>query len=61
VGFVDGEGNVDNTTVDVDLTRGAFFGGITAALAPSLRVSAQLYDVPADAATWRFGVGYLIR
>lgn len=61
VGFVDGEGNVDNTTVDVDLTRGAFFGGITAALVPSLRVSAQLYDVPADAATWRFGVGYLIR
>lgn len=61
VGFVDGSGNPDHTTVDVDLTRGAFFGGVTARLAGALRVSAQLYDVPADAATWRFGLGYLIR
>lgn len=61
VGFVDGAGNVDHTTVDVDLTRGAFFGGVTARLVRSLRVSAQLYDVPADATTWRFGLGYLIR
>lgn len=61
VGFVDGAGNVDHTTVDVDLTRGAFFGGVTAKLVRSLRISAQLYDVPADATTWRFGLGYLIR
>ncbi|HEU6453509.1 MAG TPA: hypothetical protein VFT57_18975 [Gemmatimonadaceae bacterium] len=61
VGFVDGAGNVDHTTVDVDLTRGAFFGGVTARLVRSLRVSAQLYEVPADATTWRFGLGYLIR
>jgi hypothetical protein len=61
VGFVDGAGNVDHTKVEVDLTRGAFFGGVTARLVRSLRVSAQLYDVPTDATTWRFGLGYLIR
>ncbi len=61
VGFVDGSGIADHTTVDVDLTRGAFFGGVTARLVRSLRVSAQIYDVPADATTWRFGLGYLIR
>ena len=61
VGFVDGSGIPDNTTVDVDLTRGAFFGGVTARPVRSLLLSAQLYDVPADATTWRFGVGYLIR
>lgn len=61
VGFVNGSGIADHTTIDVDLTRGAFFGGVTAQLVRSLRVSAQLYDVPADATTWRFGLGYLIR
>jgi len=60
VGFVDGSGVADRTTVDVDLTRGALFGGITVRPASSLRVSAQLYEVPADATTWRFGVGYLV-
>jgi hypothetical protein len=61
VGFVDQDGNVDHTRVEVNLTRAAFFGGVTARLVSSLRISAQLYEVPADATTWRFGVGYLIR
>jgi hypothetical protein len=61
VGFADESGNVDRTKVEVDLTRAAFFGGVTARLVRSLRVSAQLYDVPADATTWRFGLGYLIQ
>lgn len=61
VGFVDGAGNVDHTKVEVDLTRGVVFGGVTAQVVRSLRVSAQLYEVPADATTWRFGLGYLIR
>ena len=61
VGFVDGAGIADHTTVEVDLTRGALFGGVTARIARSLHLSAQLYDVPADATTWRFGVGYLLR
>lgn len=61
VGFVDGAGIEDHTKVDVDLTRGVFFGGVTARVARSLHLSAQLYDVPRDATTWRFGVGYLIR
>jgi hypothetical protein len=61
VNFVDGSGIADHTTVDVDLTRAAYFGGVSAGIARSLRLSAQLYDVPADALTWRFGLGYLIR
>jgi hypothetical protein len=60
VGFVDGAGIADNTTIDVDLTRGALFGGVTARLAHALRLSAQLYDATRAATTWRFGVGYLV-
>ena len=60
VDFVDGSGIPDHTTVDVNLTRAAFFGGVTARPFRSLLLSAQLYDVPTDATTWRFGVGYLI-
>ena len=61
VGFVDGAGIADNTKVDVDLARGALFGGVSARVVGPLLLSAQVYDVPADATTWRFGVGYLIR
>lgn len=61
VDFVDGAGIPDHTKVDVDLTRGALFGGVTARVTGPLRLSAQVYDVPADVTTWRFGIGYLLR
>lgn len=61
VGFVDGAGIEDHTNIDVSLTRGSLFGGVTARVARALRLSAQIYDVPRDATTWRFGVGYLVK
>jgi hypothetical protein len=61
VGFTSGTGTVDHTRVIVDLVRGSVFGGVTAYVTRTLALSAQLYSVPADATTWRFGVGYRIR
>lgn len=61
VGFTDGVGITDNTSIAVDLTRGALFGGVSARVAGPIQLSAQLYSVPRDATTWRFGVGYLVR
>ena len=60
-GFTDALGNVDNTTVDVALVRGVAFGGATLHLPHDLAVSGQLYVVPADVSTVRFGVAYRVR
>ena len=60
-GFTDAFGNVDNTTVDVALVRGVAFGGATLHLPHDLAVSGQLYVVPADVSTVRFGVAYRVR
>lgn len=61
VGFTDVAGVADATRVSVDLTRGTLFGGLTAHVARSIDVSAQLYSVPADVTTWRLGAGYRLR
>jgi hypothetical protein len=61
VGFTSGDGLVDSTHVIVNLVRGSVFGGITANLIRGLELAAQIYSVPADATTWRFGVGYRFR
>ncbi|HEX5436368.1 MAG TPA: hypothetical protein VFW98_04370 [Gemmatimonadaceae bacterium] len=58
VGFTDGSGVVDSTRVEVNLTRATVFGGATYYLPRAFDLSAQLYAVPADAVTWRFGVGW---
>ena len=60
-GFTDGFGNVDHTTVDVDLVRGAAFAGATARIREEFAISAQLYAVPADVTTLRFGALYALR
>jgi hypothetical protein len=60
-GFTDALGNVDHTTVDVDLLRGTAFTGVTARLRDRLFLSTQLYVVPADVATLRFGAQYTLR
>jgi hypothetical protein len=52
-GFTDGFGNVDRTTVSVNLVRGAAFTGITWHVRGPFTVSAQLYAVPADVTTTR--------
>jgi hypothetical protein len=52
-GFTDGFGNVDRTTVSVNLVRGAAFTGITWRVRGPFTLSAQLYAVPADVTTTR--------
>jgi hypothetical protein len=42
----------------VDLTRATFFGGIVWHILRAVDVNAQLYSVPQDATTFRFGAGY---
>ncbi len=60
VGFTDGLGNVDNTEIEVDLTRATVFGGLSAQVSRKLDLSAQVYSVPKDATTLRVGAGYRI-
>ncbi|MEO5579470.1 MAG: hypothetical protein ABIR58_02350 [Gemmatimonadaceae bacterium] len=60
VGFTDGLGNVDNTEIEVDLTRATIFGGVSAQMSRALDISAQVYSVPKDATTLRVGAGYRI-
>jgi hypothetical protein len=64
VGFTDATGYTDRTRLIIDggpLERGTVFGGITARLVRAFEVSAQVYSVPADVTTVRFGAGYRIR
>ncbi len=61
VGFTDGTGYRDRTRIEVNLTRGSVFGGVTARLIRALELSAQVYSVPADVTTLRFGAGYRVR
>jgi len=61
VGFTDGFGGVDTTKVNVNLTRGAAFGGVTAHVTHAVDLSVQIYSVPADVTTFRFGAGYKLR
>ena len=60
-GFIDALGNVDNTTVDVDLIRTTGFAGVSARVRDRLSISAQLYVVPADVTTMRVGAAYTLR
>jgi hypothetical protein len=61
VGFTNADGVADRTRVLVNLTRGSVFGGITANVIHGLELAVQLYSVPADVTTWRFGTGYRFR
>jgi hypothetical protein len=60
-GFTDANGVTDRTTVDVALMRGSAFGGGSLRVRDELRISAQLYAVPADATTARIGFDYRVR
>ncbi len=57
-GFTDGAGLTDNTVVQVDLTRPVLIGGLSAQIFNSVDLSAQVYSVPKDVTTFRFGAGY---
>jgi len=60
-GFTDALGNIDHTTIDVDLVRATAFAGVTAHVRDHFSLSAQLYVVPADVTTLRFGAQYALR
>jgi len=60
VGFTDGLGNVDNTEIEVALSRASVFGGVSAQMSKALDLSAQVYSVPRDATTFRVGAGYRV-
>jgi hypothetical protein len=60
-GFVDALGNVDHTTVDVDLVRATGFAGVTAHVGDRIALSTQLYVVPADVTTMRISAAYAWR
>jgi hypothetical protein len=44
----------------VDLTRGALFYGIVWHVTRAFDVNGQVYSVPKDVTTFRFGAGYRI-
>ncbi|HEY7236722.1 MAG TPA: hypothetical protein VH539_21360 [Gemmatimonadaceae bacterium] len=60
-GFTDAEGNIDRTTVDVALVRGSAFAGGSVRVREHIRISAQVYAVPADATAARVGFSYRVR
>jgi hypothetical protein len=60
-GFTDATGITDRTTVDVALVRGSAFAGGSLRVRDELRISAQLYAVPADATTGRIAFAYRVR
>jgi hypothetical protein len=60
-GFTDAAGITDRTTVDVALVRGSAFAGGSLRVRDDLRISAQLYAVPADATTARIAFAYRVR
>lgn len=60
-GFTDALGNVDHTTVDVDLVRAAAFTGVTAHIRDRISLSTQLYVVPSDVTTLRVAAQYALR
>ena len=60
-GFTDATGITDRTTVDVALVRASAFVGGSLRVRDDLRISAQLYAVPADATTARIAFAYRVR
>ena len=63
VGFTDGNGNVDQTQVELrdPLVRATVFGGVTAVVRSIFDVGAQVYSVPSDATLFRLMGGIRIR
>lgn len=61
VNFTNQLGELDDTRVVVNSTRGALFGGATWAAARVLGVSGEIYGAPGDAVTGRVMASYAIR
>jgi hypothetical protein len=60
VGYVDARNNVDNTRIRVSLSRISVFAGGSYQVAPRFRVSSELYSVPQDLTTIRFGGAFTL-
>ena len=58
VGFVDANGVADRTLVEVNLQRGAVFGGVDVQIIHALDAGAEVYSVPSDLTTWRLTARY---
>lgn len=63
VGFTDGNGNVDQTEVQLNspLTRATVFGGVTAIVREVFDLGVQIYSVPSDATLFRLNGGFRFR
>jgi hypothetical protein len=61
VQFVNRFGDVDSTRVEVNLTRGVAFAGITWETARGFGVGGEIYAAPADAVTARVALSYAWR
>jgi hypothetical protein len=61
VNFTNQFGELDDTKIRVNLTRGALFGGATWAAAPGLGLSGEIYGAPGDAVTGRVMASYAVR
>ncbi|HEY7879060.1 MAG TPA: hypothetical protein VIC55_12580 [Gemmatimonadaceae bacterium] len=60
VGFVNGDAVTDSTRVEVNLTRGTVFGGVTAKVTRAFELSAQVYSQLSDVTTIRVSAGYVL-
>lgn len=61
VGFTNAQGDVDNTKVETNLTRFAYFGGITWRLGGRFALSGEFYAQAADASTGRVALAYTLK
>jgi hypothetical protein len=61
VNFTNRFGDLDDSRVEVDLTRGAIFGGATWAASRVLGVTGEIYASPGDAVTGRVMLSYALR
>jgi hypothetical protein len=60
VNFTNQFGDVDHTRVEVNLNRGAVFGGALWQVSDRLSLAGELYAVPADAVTWRLVIRHAV-
>lgn len=61
VNFTNQFGQLDDTKVEVNLTRGALFGGATWAIGRGVDLSGEIYGAPGDAVTGRLLASYAFR
>jgi hypothetical protein len=61
VNFTNSAGSTDNRKVEVDLTRGAVFGGATWHSKKAWSLTGEIYSSPGDAVTGRVALSWAVR